>query len=136
MEPDVDIGQEIRVPYIQGWSTEQIVPVQKISSNPINFFQEYETVGMPIGFSIRLNLYSTHGDFYYIGLNGIELFDQNGRNLLQTLKYKVYANPPGVYTIQGMEQDIRRIQNVVDGNNLTSEENHIWLTLFKNTRTT
>lgn len=35
-----------------------------------------------------------------------------------------------------MESDIRRIENVVDGKNVTSDESHIWLTLFKNTRTT
>jgi protein JBTS26 len=35
-----------------------------------------------------------------------------------------------------MESDIRRVQNLVDGKNSTSEEDHIWLTLFKNTRST
>lgn len=91
---------------------------------------------MPLGFTVKFNLYSTHGDFYYIGLNGIELFDQNGRNLMACQRYKLYAYPPGVFTISGMENDIRRIQNIVDGTNSTSDEEHIWLTLFKNTRST
>ena len=36
--------------------------------------QEYETNPLPMGFDIRINLYSTHGDFDYIGLNGSTLF--------------------------------------------------------------
>jgi hypothetical protein len=73
---------------------------------------------------------------YYVGLNGIELFDQNGRDLFAVLKgqYKVVANPPGVHTIKGMENDIRRVENLVDGSNMTSDDNHIWLSQFKNTK--
>ena len=39
---------------------------------------------MPVGFSLKINLYSTHGDLFYIGLNGIELYDQNGEELLSS----------------------------------------------------
>ena len=33
-----------------------------------------------------------------------------------------------------METDIRKVENIVDGQNMTSEDNHIWLSQFKNTK--
>lgn len=41
---------------------------------------------MPLGFLFKINLYSTHGDLFYIGLNGIQLYDQNGNDVCQTKK--------------------------------------------------
>lgn len=48
--------------------------------------QEYEPIAMPMGFMFKLNLYSTHGDLFYIGLNGIEVYDQNGFEVCRTRK--------------------------------------------------
>lgn len=85
-----------------------------------------------MGYLFRFNLYSTHGDFYYIGLNGIEMFDQNGQDI--DLKGRVYGNPEGVFKLKGMESDTRTIDKITDRVNQTYDEMHMWLAPFKNTR--
>lgn len=81
----MDIGQDIKIPYKNGWTTDEIVPVQRSlnqKTNEIGYQQEYEPIAMPVGFTLRLNLYTTHGDLFYIGLNGIDIYDQNGSNIV------------------------------------------------------
>ena len=61
-------------------------------------------MNLPMGFMFRFNLFTTHGDFYYIGLNGIELYDQNGYLIKCE---KIFAFPEGVHKLKGMETDTR-----------------------------
>lgn len=133
-----DIGQDIKLPFKSGWTNDQIVPVQRSldQATGVGFHQEYESIAMPVGFSLKINLYSTHGDLFYIGLNGIELYDQNGEELLSSRRnaVRICAHPAGVHTLKGMEEDTRVISNIGDGKNNTSNDSHIWLAPYNNTK--
>lgn len=63
------------------------------------YIQQYETLNLPIGFTLKLVLNSTWGDPHYVGLNGIEIFDGNGESLLfpKRKEYVIMAEPSSVY---------------------------------------
>lgn len=46
-------------------------------------------MGAPTGFVLQLNIYSTWGDPYYVGLTGVELYDPHGNviPLTETSKF-------------------------------------------------
>ena len=55
----------------------------------------YECVGRPRGFVYQLQLLSSWGDPYYIGLNGLEMFDGGGRAIPLTER-NIAAYPDSV----------------------------------------
>lgn len=64
------------------------------------------------GFRLNFHLKVTYGDPYYIGLNGIEIYNHQGYNILSknsAFTYKMTASPPGVFIINKMEKDKRKI---------------------------
>lgn len=134
VNPLLDPGQTIKLPFKEAWTNEQIMPFQRQAGPGV--FQEYDVSPLPICFTVCFNLYSTQGDFYYIGLNGIEIYDQNGVDVLQSRRgaYKVFAEPYSVQMLPGMETDTRVPHNLVNLPHATFDENKMWLAPFKNTK--
>ena len=80
------------------------------------------------GFTIKFHLKTTFGDPYYIGLNEIEIFDIKGQNILKKNKNKIKANPEGVFVLDRMEDDKRRVENLKNGILISDKYKDIWLT--------
>lgn len=84
---------------------------------------------LPKGRHLSFNLLSTWGDEHYIGLAGIELFNDKGIPItLQSFQIK--ANPPDINILPGYGQDPRTIDKLLDGIYTTSDDLHMWLAPF------
>lgn len=92
-------------------------------------------VHQPIGFESRyrgkvlsLEIFSTWGDPHYVGLNGIEIFDEEGHTISDLIE--VSACPSSINDLQEFHNDPRVPANIVDGNNYTCDDRHMWLAPF------
>ncbi|XP_075231809.1 katanin-interacting protein-like [Lycorma delicatula] len=88
--------------------------------------EEYESPELPRGFVFQFQLLSTWGDEYYVGLNGIQMFNANGYNIPLTER-NISAYPPSVNILNGIENDTRTVDKLIDGVNDTSDGRHMWL---------
>ncbi|XP_049938439.1 katanin-interacting protein-like isoform X1 [Schistocerca serialis cubense] len=88
--------------------------------------EEYEAPVMPEGFVFQLLILSTWGDMYYVGLNGLELYDEYGKKIRLT-ENNIGAHPDSVNVLEGVEGDVRTPEKLVDGVNDTLDGQHMWL---------
>ncbi|KAL3274364.1 hypothetical protein HHI36_015762 [Cryptolaemus montrouzieri] len=82
---------------------------------------------LPSGKTMVLNILSTWGDNYYVGLNGIEIFESSGN--LASIRH-IQADPPDVNVLPECKNDPRIVTNLIDGVNRTQDDMHIWLAPF------
>ncbi|KAK0173913.1 hypothetical protein PV328_007050 [Microctonus aethiopoides] len=97
----------------------------KLSTDVLNEIN-YEPPSMPQGFIYQIIIFSTWGDAYYVGLNGIELFDIDGKQI-ELSKKNVTAYPRSVNIIDGIDNDIRTPDKLIDGINDSADGQHSWL---------
>ncbi|XP_014472494.1 PREDICTED: uncharacterized protein KIAA0556-like [Dinoponera quadriceps] len=86
----------------------------------------YEAPSMPQGFVYQIIIFSTWGDSYYIGLNGIQIYDSYGNEIKLTTD-NIAAFPESVNIIEGIDNDIRTPGKLIDGINNTKDGRHSWL---------
>jgi len=81
------------------------------------------------GRQIELNITESWGDLFYVGLNGIEIFDADGELIRVDIK-NIDATPRDMNTIPGHRQDHRTLDKLVNGVNNTSDDRNMWLVPF------
>ncbi|NXL50108.1 K0556 protein, partial [Podilymbus podiceps] len=87
---------------------------------------DYEAPLMPCGFVFQFQLLTSWGDPYYIGLNGLELFDERGDQILLT-ENNIAAFPDSVNILEDVSGDIRTPDKLIDRVNDTTDGRHMWL---------
>ncbi|KAL7691818.1 putative protein KIAA0556 [Plasmopara halstedii] len=85
----------------------------------------------PKGKWLKLEILSTWGDPYYVGLNGIEIFDHCGKLVqFHDPVKQIVACPDSINVLEENSDDPRVPKNLVDGVNFTCDDFHMWLAPF------
>ncbi|XP_061455578.1 katanin-interacting protein isoform X2 [Rhineura floridana] len=87
---------------------------------------DYEAPLMPCGFIFQFQLLTSWGDPYYIGLNGLELYNEHGEKIFLN-ENNIAAFPDSVNILEGVRGDVRTPDKLVDGVNNTNDGRHTWL---------
>ncbi|XP_056286529.1 katanin-interacting protein isoform X2 [Pseudoliparis swirei] len=87
---------------------------------------DYEAPIMPCGFIFQLQLLTTWGDPYYIGLNGLEFYDQHHEKIGLS-DNNIAAFPDSVNVLDNVSGDVRTPDKLIDGVNSTHDGRCMWL---------
>ncbi|NXH27406.1 K0556 protein, partial [Myiagra hebetior] len=121
-----DFAQEILfLDYLQPQPAPKVH--RRTSSRPLEqASMDYEAPLMPCGFIFQFQLLTSWGDPYYIGLNGLELFNEHGQQILLT-ENNIAAFPDSVNILDDVSGDIRTPDKLIDRVNDTTDGRHMWL---------
>ncbi|XP_066597442.1 protein KATNIP homolog [Prorops nasuta] len=124
-----DFVQDISFINKPQWSLSNSLPnnldsMDSIQNIPNNL--DYESCTNPQGFVYQIIIFSTWGDSYYVGLNGIKIFNHFNQEIKLTAD-NIAAYPESVNVIEGIDNDIRTPDKLVDGINDAKDGQHSWL---------
>eukprot|EP01063_Lacrimia_lanifica_P006965 TRINITY_DN14412_c0_g2_i1.p1 TRINITY_DN14412_c0_g2~~TRINITY_DN14412_c0_g2_i1.p1 ORF type:complete len:826 (+),score=273.30 TRINITY_DN14412_c0_g2_i1:108-2585(+) len=86
----------------------------------------FEPPLFPVGYVVRIELGSTHGDRYYLGLNGVQLFDVRNEEIPLN-PHNLQAVPKDITVLPQSAQDCRVLGNLVSPVHNSSSDAAIWL---------
>uniref|UniRef100_A0A452S005 Katanin interacting protein n=1 Tax=Ursus americanus TaxID=9643 RepID=A0A452S005_URSAM len=121
-----DFAQEILfVDHLQSRQLPQ--PARRLDTQSLErATMDYEAPPMPCGFIFQLQLLTSWGDPYYIGLTGLELYDERGEKIPLS-ENNIAAFPDSVNSLEGVCGDVRTPDKLIDQVNDTSDGRHMWL---------
>ncbi|XP_072568730.1 katanin-interacting protein isoform X3 [Paramormyrops kingsleyae] len=86
--------------------------------------------GMYTGKCLKINFSMTWGDSHYLGITGLELVGRDGQTLPLDLSM-MSASPQDLNDLPGYGNDARTLDKLIDGHNITMEDEHMWLIPFE-----
>ncbi|XP_013360275.1 PREDICTED: uncharacterized protein KIAA0556 homolog isoform X3 [Chinchilla lanigera] len=121
-----DFAQEILfVDYLQAGPP--ALPARRLDTRSLErASMDYEAPPMPCGFIFQFQLLTSWGDPYYIGLTGLELYDEHGEKIPLS-ENNIAAFPDSVNALDGVSGDVRTPDKLIDRVNDTSDGRHMWL---------
>lgn len=81
------------------------------------------------GKHLKLNFTQTWGDLHYLGLTSLEVFGVDGQAIPLNMNM-ITAEPQDLHCLPGHERDDRTLDKLIDGNNVTISDEHMWLVPF------
>eukprot|EP01022_Parablepharisma_sp_SALTPOND_P020436 TRINITY_DN372_c0_g1_i1.p1 TRINITY_DN372_c0_g1~~TRINITY_DN372_c0_g1_i1.p1 ORF type:complete len:1264 (-),score=175.40 TRINITY_DN372_c0_g1_i1:6620-10411(-) len=88
--------------------------------------QNVNKQAMAYGSSLIINILETWGDMFYVGLTGLEIYNDKSEKIALDISH-ITANPKDLNSIPGYSGDYRTIDKLIDGVNSTVDDKHMWL---------
>ncbi|EHA97313.1 hypothetical protein GW7_08332 [Heterocephalus glaber] len=85
--------------------------------------------GIYHGICLQLNFTASWGDLHYLGLTGLEVVGKDGQALPIHLQ-QISACPRDLNDLPEYTADSRTLDKLIDGINITTEDEHMWLIPF------
>jgi len=79
--------------------------------------------------SLTIRVQSTWGDQFYVGLTSLEVLDSS-LCPIRSDQVKLDAFPRDLNDLEGVDGDLRVLENILDGVSCTTDDSHMWLAPF------
>ncbi|XP_006859959.1 PREDICTED: uncharacterized protein KIAA0556 homolog [Chrysochloris asiatica] len=110
------------------WAEDPVLEPELSPSPPVPEVTTPEP-GIYHGLCLQLNLTASWGDLHYVGLTGLEVVGKDGQALPISL-HQISASPRDLNDLPEYNDDSRTLDKLIDGANITMEDEHMWLIPF------
>ncbi|XP_058013290.1 katanin-interacting protein isoform X3 [Ahaetulla prasina] len=122
-------GEGDERPFTQAGSRTEDKPEQIVGSDSLSEVVTSREPGVYPGKCLLLNFTASWGDSHYLGLTGLEVVGKDGQAIPFSVD-QLSASPQDLNDLVEYVDDSRTLDKLIDGKNITMEDNHMWLIPF------